>query len=87
MSLPAWAAMGQREARQIGNAIRSHSKEGTLAATDKGGHSPATPGEEGGRNHKHPVPFLHQEGVGGGRGGSDTMASTLCQRSQCCPQC
>lgn len=40
-----------REARPIGNAIRSHSKEGTLAATDKRGHSPATPGEEGGRNH------------------------------------
>lgn len=26
MSFPAWAAMGLSEARQIGNAIRSHSK-------------------------------------------------------------
>lgn len=74
-----------RDARQIGNAIRSHSKKGTLAATDKRGHSPATPGEEGGRNHKHPFPFLHWEGEVGGW--ADTMAPTLSQWSQCCLQC
>lgn len=62
MSLPVWAAMGLREARKIGNAIRSHSKEGTLAVTDKRGQSHVTPGEEGRRDHKHPFPFLHQEG-------------------------
>lgn len=77
MPLLSWAAMGPREARQIGNAIRSPSKGGTLAATDKRGRSPATPGEEGGRNHKHPFSFLHQEAAGGGRAGCDTMAPTL----------
>lgn len=66
MFLPAWAGMGLRKARQIGNAIKSYSKEGTLPATDKRGHSPVTPGEEGGRNYKPPVPFLHQEGDGCG---------------------
>lgn len=55
------------ETRRLGNAIRSHSKKRTLETTDKGGHSPVTPGEEGGCNHKHPWPFLHQQGgeVGG----------------------
>ncbi len=66
MSLPACAAMGLRVVWQIGNAIRGHIKGGTLAATDKRGHSSATPGEEGGRNHKHSFPFLHEEGEGGG---------------------
>lgn len=87
MSLPAWTAMGLREARQIGNAIKSHSKGGTLAATDKRGHSPATPGEEGGRNHMVPVPFLNQEGEGAGPAGCDTMAPTLCQQPLGCLQC
>lgn len=76
MFLPAWAAMGLRETKQRGNAIRSHGEGGTLAAADKRGYSPATPGEEGGRNHEHKVPFLHQEEEeeGGGCTDSDTMA-------------
>lgn len=44
---------------------------------DKRVHSPATPGEEGGRNHKHSFPFLRQEAEGGGPAGRDTMAPSL----------
>lgn len=85
MSLPSCAAVGLREAWQIGNAIRSHSKRGTLTATDKRGHSFATPGKEGGRNHKHSFPFLHQQGEGGGCTDRDTIAPTVRQWSKCCP--
>lgn len=84
MTLPAWAAMGLGEARQKGNAIRIHSKEGTLAVTDKRGHSPATPGEEGGRNHKHPFPFLHQEGRVVAGHAASSMAPSL-GGDLCCP--
>lgn len=40
-----------------------------------------TPGEEGGRNHKHPFPFLQQEEQGGGRPGCDIMAPAVRQQS------
>lgn len=62
MSLPAWTGRSLQDSRQIGNAIRSHSRSGNTCS-----HGPQIRKEV--VITRHPFLFLQQEEQGGGQPG------------------